>query len=84
MVNTVVKTASRVSSRWVFISQTCIAFVVSLLICVYLYIPGPLIFIAPLLLNPSNLKRQFSHYFRASPKFVLENCIKGMSFKDSS
>jgi len=46
------------SSRRIFISKASISFGFSRVISVDFYVPGPLIFIATLLLDPSNLSKE--------------------------
>jgi hypothetical protein len=53
--HTVVESTSCMSSRRIFISKASISFVFSRIISVDFNVPGPLVFVTTLLLDPSNL-----------------------------
>lgn len=55
---TVIESTSCMSGRRIFVSKASISFVVSRLISIAFYVPGPLIFVATFLLDPSNLQKR--------------------------
>lgn len=55
---TVIESTGCMSGRRIFISKASISFVVSRLISIDFYVPGPLIFVATFLLDPSNLQKR--------------------------